>query len=174
MPEHRPRIYLAGPDVFRPDAKTHFAVLVAICERLGLEALVPSDGLAPVSTPDNEIPRWIYDRNMALIRQADGVAANLMPFRGAEPDSGTAFEVGAAVVLGLPVVGYGASGEYAERVRQLSHVTRENGMLRDAQGLTVEDFGLPLNLMLSVSVTLADTAEAALAALRDRLQGKSA
>ncbi|WP_416367503.1 nucleoside 2-deoxyribosyltransferase [Variovorax paradoxus] len=36
--------------------------------------------------------------------------ANLEPFRGAEPDFGTVFEVGGATALGLPVVAYGAEG----------------------------------------------------------------
>jgi nucleoside 2-deoxyribosyltransferase len=157
-----PRIYLAGPDVFRVDAAEHFALLTAACERSGLEALAPSDGLVPVSVPDDEAPRLIYEMNMSLLRQADGVVANLMPFRGAEPDSGTVFEVGAAIALGLPVVAYGVSGAYADRVKQLGPVSREMGMLKDANGMTVEDFDLPLNLMLASSVTIAESPEEAI------------
>ncbi|CAA2105974.1 nucleoside 2-deoxyribosyltransferase [Variovorax paradoxus] len=99
----RPRVYLAGPDVFRPDAEQHFAVMAAACETLGLEALSPFDASITASIP----PHAIYEANMAMIRSAHGVVANLEAFRGAGPDSGTAFEVGAAVALGLPVVAYG-------------------------------------------------------------------
>lgn len=106
MPTTRPRVYLAGPDVFRPDAALHFQLLVAACEKLGIEALVPFDESINASTP----PDAIYTRNMAMLRSADGVLANLAPFRGAEPDSGTVFELGAAAALGLPVVAYGAAG----------------------------------------------------------------
>ena len=102
----RPRIYLAGPDVFRPDAALHFALLSAACETLGLEPVVPFDESITAATT----PQSIYEANMQKLRSADGVVANLAPFRGAEPDSGTVFEVGVAAALDLPVVAYGAEG----------------------------------------------------------------
>lgn len=102
----RPRVYLAGPDVFRPDAAEYFDLLTAICEKLGLEALSPFDASVTAATS----PQAIYEANMAKLRSADGVIANLAPFRGAEPDSGTVFEVGVAAALGLSVVAYGAEG----------------------------------------------------------------
>lgn len=151
-----PRIYLAGPDVFRSDASSHFALLSAVCEVLGMEALAPFDELASAQASATEI----YSGNMRLLRSADGVIANLAPFRGTEPDSGTVFEVGVAVALGLPVVAYGVPADnYAERAGGQRDTA---GVLRDAQGLAVEDFGLPLNLMLSCSVQLAGSSEDAL------------
>jgi nucleoside 2-deoxyribosyltransferase len=154
----RPRVYLAGPDVFRSDAEQHFALLVAVCEKLGIEALSPFDELIDASTS----PQAIYEANMEHLRRADGVIANLAPFRGAEPDSGTVFEVGVAIALGLPVVGYGVRGTYAERLEARQPLERVHGILRDADDQVVEDFGLPLNLMLASSVQLAETAEHAL------------
>lgn len=152
-----PRVYLAGPDVFRPDAAQHFALLAAVCERLGLQSLIPFDESITPSTS----PHTIYANNMAMLRAADGVVANLVPFRGAEPDSGTVFEVGVAIALGLPVVSYGQPvGDYAEWV-QGAH-RDEAGVLRDASGAAIEDFGLPLNLMLAHSVKTAQSAEEAL------------
>lgn len=100
----RPRVYLAGPDVFRPDAVLHFALLAAVCDTLGLEALSPFDETFDANTSALDI----YAKNMAMLRSAQGVVANLAVFRGAEPDSGTVFEVGVAAALGLPVVAYGA------------------------------------------------------------------
>jgi nucleoside 2-deoxyribosyltransferase len=167
-----PRIYLAGPDVFRPDVKEHMGRLSATCARLGMEALLPSDGLAPDHVPDDEIPRFIYETNMAQLRRADGVIANLEPFRGAEPDSGTVFEVGAAVALGIPVVAYGVEGVYADRVGDQQRITRIGGMLRDQKNLVVEDFGLPLNLMLASSVKIGQSAEHALAIMAAILTGQ--
>ena len=151
-----PRIYLAGPDVFRPDAAEHFASLTAICEGFGIEALVPFDE----SGKGDASSAAIYATNMELLRMADGVIANLAPFRGTEPDSGTVFEVGVAAALGLPVVAYGVpTGDYAERAAGRRDAA---GVLRDAGGLAIEDFGLPLNLMLACSVQIADSAEDAL------------
>lgn len=168
----RPRVYLAGPDVFRRDAKQHFALLTAMCNKLGLEPLAPSDGLVPLWVPEAEMPRRIYDINMELLQQAAGVIANLAPFRGVEPDSGTVFEVGLAVARGLPVVAYGIPpGSYADRVMAGMCTSRENdGALRDADGLIVEDLGLPLNLMLACSVRFAASAEEALRQLAQILQ----
>lgn len=99
-----PRIYLAGPDVFRRDAKQHFAQLRTACDKLGLEALPPSDGLVPAAVTETEIAQRIYEIDIGLLQQADGVIANLAPFRGVEPDSGTVFEVAVAAARGLPVV----------------------------------------------------------------------
>lgn len=163
-----PRIYLAGPDVFRVDAAEHFALLTAMCECTGAEALSPFDATATSSTS----PHAIYANNMALIRSADGVVANLAPFRGAEPDSGTVFEVGAAIALGLPVVAYGVSGLYVDQVRKRGPVERIDGTLRDSDGLSVEDFGLPLNLMLSNAVQFVDSAEEAIKTMATILAGR--
>jgi nucleoside 2-deoxyribosyltransferase len=168
---HRPRVYLAGPDVFRPDATEHFALLADVCETLGMEALAPSDGMVPLWVPVREIPQRIFELNMSRLRSAHGVIANLAPFRGGtEPDSGTVFEVGVAVALGLPVVGYGARSAYADQVMTTQPLKRIDGVLRDTDDLIVEDFGLPLNLMLACSVQISGSAEEALQVLAGLLR----
>jgi nucleoside 2-deoxyribosyltransferase len=159
----RPRIYLAGPDVFRPDARDHFVRLKVACDALGLAALLPADGEEEPS-PD-ALEKRIYEANMQRLRGADGVVANLSCFRGTEPDSGTVFEVGAAVALGIPVVAYGVpEGSYADRARATLSCTHDaNGVLREsATGIAVEDFGQPLNLMLACSICIEASPEAAL------------
>jgi nucleoside 2-deoxyribosyltransferase len=162
-PSRRPQIYLAGPDVFRPDARDHFVRLAAACDALGLCALLPADGN---EEPAPEAPEMqICKANMQRLRSADGVVANLACFRGLEPDSGTVFEVGAAVALGIPVVAYGVpDGSYADRARAaLSCEADANGVLRESgSGIAVEDFGQPLNLMLACSIHIEPTPEAAL------------
>ncbi|MFT4269311.1 MAG: nucleoside 2-deoxyribosyltransferase, partial [Xenophilus sp.] len=149
----RPRIYLAGPDVFRPDAGQAFAGLKAACEALGLQGVAPTDGNVDVKTgTGDEIAQRIYDGNVRLIRGCDGVIANLAPFRGLEPDSGTVFELGYAVALGKPVVGYGVPpGSYEQRVRAAIDCAPPDarGAVREAAtGMTVEGLGQRLNLML--------------------------
>lgn len=169
-----PRIYLAGPDVFRPDSARVFEALRAACERLNLLAVPPSDGKLPAGFDGDDAAQAqrIYEDNIALIRSCDGVAANLAPFRGLEPDSGTVFEVGFAIALGLPVVGYGIpASTYAQRVgAQLDCRPDSQGVLREsATGLMVEGLGQRANLMLTRSVVaLADDAEDALQRLARR------
>lgn len=106
---------------------------------------------------------------MELLRSADGVIVNLQPFRALEPDSGTVFEVGVAVAMGVPVVAYGLpQGTYADRVTAAAPWPTHrdsSGVLRDAGSAAVEDFGLPLNLLLSCSVSLVPSAEDAVSKL---------
>jgi len=146
-------IYLAGFDVFRPDSLAHGEWLKLQCRRHGFEGLYPHDNQAPEGLPARALAQWIYEANTAMIRQADAVMANLNPFRGAEPDSGTAFEVGYAIALGKPVWAY---VDHADPLVRRLAVARADDPPRhvDAQGYTVEDFGLSLNLMLACSVRI--------------------
>jgi len=170
----RPRVYLAGPDVFFRDCASIFQALKAECERLGMVGLAPSDaGMDEgFDGTDDERAQRIYEGNIRLIREADGVIANLVPFRGHEPDSGTVFEVGFAAALGKPVVGYGvAQGSYAERVcAAMACVRDDEGVLREADsGVMVEGLGQRLNLMLTRSTVLVPSARDALARLAQML-----
>ncbi|KTT38130.1 nucleoside 2-deoxyribosyltransferase [Pseudomonas oryzihabitans] len=165
------RVYLAGPDVFRPDAVAHGSALKALCAEQGCEGLFPLDNAIPAElTTAHEQAAWIYRANLALIDAADAVLANLDFFRGAEPDSGTCFEVGYAVARGKPVVGYvPEQGSLAERIRA-RHPAWVGPELLDREGWTLEEFGLPLNLMLAVParIVVGGPAEA-LAVLREQL-----
>jgi nucleoside 2-deoxyribosyltransferase len=118
-----------------------------LCRSAGHEALVPLVGDEPATAAA------IYRSNLQHIAAADAVLANLNPFRGAEPDSGTCVEIGYALALGKPVIGY------ADDLRPLRERLRASGpgadgRWRDAAGHMVEDFGLPFNLMLAVPLPL--------------------
>ncbi|MFC4277557.1 nucleoside 2-deoxyribosyltransferase [Achromobacter aloeverae] len=149
------RIYLAGFDVFRPDALAHGRALQVLCAEVGIEGLYPLDHQAPADLAGPDLARWIYCANVRLIQSADGVMANLNPFRGAEPDSGTAFEVGYAIALGKPVWAYtGQGGSVVEQVSVGQASDAHGTRYVDDQGYTVEDFGMNLNLMLACSATV--------------------
>lgn len=140
------RLYLAGPDVFFPDANQRAETHKALCRQYGFEPLHPID--QPTLTASH-----IYTTNIRLLQQADAVLANLNPFRGAEVDSGTAFEVGYAVASGKPVIGYLVNPEtLADRVARLfGPLSTQEGISRDCQGNLVETFDHPVNLMLAQS-----------------------
>lgn len=162
-------LYLAGPDVFRPDARERGQMLKDACAAFGFEGLFPLDQDVPAQIIDPAAQAaWIYRANIGLIERADAVLANLDFFRGPEPDSGTCFEVGYAVAKGKPVYGYiPEHGSFAERIR-LRHpeAVGADGVL-DVRGWLFEEFGLPLNLMLSVPAPLVvGDARTALARLR--------
>lgn len=148
------KIYLAGFDVFRQDARSYGDDLKAMCARYGFEGLFPLDNEAPPELRHEKLAAWIYRSNVEAIRSADLVMANLDDFRApGEPDSGTAWEVGFAVALDKPVWGY-----LPDALDLLGRVqiggTSLDGQSLDDQGYLIEDFGLPLNLMLACSVTL--------------------
>lgn len=155
------KLYLAGPDVFRPDAIAWAASVRALCHKQGHQALIPLDGRQTTAV-------GICQQNLKLIGEADVVLANLNPFRGAEPDSGTCVEIGYALALGKPVIGYADSlAPMRDRLHALG--PGADGRYRDPAGWVVEDFGLPLNLMLSVPVQLEQGGiEVALHALHQR------
>lgn len=162
----RPRIYLAGPDVFLADCTAVYLRLTTRCEHLGMVGVPPTEAKVDNTPVDGDtIAQRIYEGNIALIRGADAVIANLQDFRGLEPDAGTVFEVGYAIALGKPVVGYGVrDGSYAERVAAaLPCVQAADGELREAaSGVMVEGLGQRLNLMIARSTPIAQSADAAL------------
>ena len=167
MPLHH--LYLAGPDVFRPDAAEHGRRLVALCAEYGYTGVFPLAESLPEIADPRALAAHIYRANVAHIDACDAVVAHLDFFRGAEPDSGTCFEVGYAIARGKPVVGYvPEDGSFAERIRRRhpQAVGAGHGEV-DAAGWQLEEFGLPLNLMLAVPcrIVVGDL-RAALEALR--------
>jgi len=170
----RPRVYLAGPDVFFPARAQIFGRLLAQCDVLGMVGVPPTDGglSEGLRGTDDESAQRIYEGNVALVRTADAVLANLASFRGAEPDSGTVFEVGFAIALGKPVAVYGVPDtSYADRVAASIACTRDaQGVLREtSSGVEVEGLGQRLNLMLTRSTHLAASPEDGLRWLAARL-----
>lgn len=148
-------VYLAGPDVFFSDAEARFSRLERLCDDRGLSGLRPSDGgmstMAGAGISAKNMAQMIYQANLDHIRRADAVVANMLPFRGQiEPDSGTVFEIGMAIALGKPVALYLPQGleDSGSRIRRLCG-NRDGSDAR--YGALIEDFGLPLNLMLSCS-----------------------
>jgi nucleoside 2-deoxyribosyltransferase len=145
----RPRAYLAGPEVFLPNAKAVAARRKAVCAAHGLDGVFPLDagldlaGLAPA-----EAGQAIYRANRDLMDGCDLLIANLTPFRGPSADAGTVFELGYMRGLGRPVFGFSAQAvPFAERTRRLAGVAPDARV--DAEGLEIEDFGLPDNLMIA-------------------------
>jgi nucleoside 2-deoxyribosyltransferase len=141
------KIYLAGPDVFLPDAVEIGQRKVALCARHGLTGLYPLDSIVDRAAGDTSLQ--IFRGNEAMMTEADAIIANLTPFRGPGADPGTVYELGFMAGRGKLCLGYSNDPSlYAERVRDFTEVNARDGRLVDAHGLTVEDFGLNDNLMM--------------------------
>lgn len=147
------QIYLAGPEVFLPNAMALGEAKRALCANLGLIGVFPLDaeidlaGLAP-----REQGRTIYRADVGLMRRCDLIIANLTPFRGPSADVGTAFELGFMSALGKPAFAYSNCPQsFKARLAARSPeglARRDDGQLADGQGLAVEDFDMFDNLML--------------------------
>ena len=142
------KIYLAGPDVFLPDAVEIGKLKAAICARHGLRGLYPLDNAVDLAAGDASLA--IFKGNEAMMDAADAVIANLTPFRGPSADAGTVYELGYMAGRGKFCLAYSNDpASYAARVAQFESVTTSaDGRPIDSHGLAVEDFGLPDNLMM--------------------------
>jgi nucleoside 2-deoxyribosyltransferase len=141
------RVYLAGPDVFLPDAVKVGRRKVDLCARHGLTGLYPLDNAIDLVAKTASL--HIFRGNEAMMNEADIIIANLTPFRGPGADPGTVYELGYMAGRGKLCLGYSNDpSSYADRVRRFTEVKSRDGRLVDALGLTVEDFGLSDNLMM--------------------------
>jgi nucleoside 2-deoxyribosyltransferase len=147
------KIYLAGPDVFLPDAIEIGRLKVEICARHGLIGLYPLDSAIDPRAKDASM--GIFRANETMMIEADAIIANLTPFRGPGADAGTVYELGYMAGCGKLCLGYSNDPSfYADRVRELMEVRSRDGRLVDPLGLTVEDFGLNDNLMMMHALDL--------------------
>lgn len=148
----RRRVYLAGPDVFRPDARERLQAKKAVCARYGLVGISPFDNEVTASQDDAiETARSIYRANVAFMGSCAFAIANATPFRGISIDPGTAFEVGYMVALGRTVYAYSCDSRlYDARL----NAARGEGLVaaQAGPGWLVEEFGLEDNLMIPLGV----------------------
>jgi nucleoside 2-deoxyribosyltransferase len=153
-----PRIYLAGPEVFLPDARAVGARKAALCAAHGLQGVFPLDaGLDLSGLAKAEAARRISASCEGQMRSCAGLIANLTPFRGVSMDSGTAFEVGFMRALGRPVLGYtNVTATYRARSEAWRRAV-PHGALPDADhpDTAIEDFDGAENLMIEVAIVAA-------------------
>lgn len=145
-----PKIYLAGPDVFLPDAIDVGRRKRELCREYGFEGHYPIDDTAPVKEDAAEI----FRDNCFLMRQVDIGLFNLTPFRGPSADSGTVFELGFMFALGKPVYGYSSDPAlYRDKVAgRCGPLLERDARGWDRDGHFVEEFGLFDNLMIACAI----------------------
>ncbi len=144
-------VYLAGPEVFLPDAIEIGRRKKQVCAQYGFEGLYPLDNEIPAKA-GARADRLIYQANKAMMERADFGICNLTPFRGPSADPGTVFELGLMVALRKRVFAYtNDASDYARRVASAPPDGRLD-TLRDQSDLMIEDFGNFDNLTLEWAV----------------------
>lgn len=158
-----PKVYLAGPDIFLKNAPEIAARQKDICVRHKLIPLHPMDNNLDLAGED--LPLRIFRADVAQMIAADVICANMNEFLGADPDSGTCFEVGffagfnaafgmlRATQPQKPIYGYADDGE-----SYLARITRWQGNLKDASVWSQWRFStidMRINLMMEMAMTSA-------------------
>jgi len=136
------KIYLAGPDVFLPNAIEQSEWMKRVCALYGLDGMFPLDGQVDLKDTDSgpEKGLKIYQADVDLVSECDALVANLNPFRGISADPGTCVEIGIALAQGKPVALYSSDQSiYKDRAEA-------NGFAND--GFNLENFGMIDNLMM--------------------------
>jgi nucleoside 2-deoxyribosyltransferase len=150
-------IYLAGPEVFLPDAHTVMAEKRRLAREHGFEPTGPGSDEA-IQSSGGLSAAAIYECNETAMRRAEVCLANVTPFRGVSADVGTVHEVGFMMALSRVVWAYtNDPRNYAERVRAEwpgaqadERVTSTPARGRD--GLAIEAHGLADNLMIHAGI----------------------
>lgn len=146
------RVYLAGPEVFLANAKEIGEQKKALCRKYGFEGVFPLDVEAEIKDKSQaEAGYCISDINEELIQSCNMVIANITPFRGPSADVGTVYEMGFAHGLGKKVFAYtNVAVPFTERTIEAleGKAVRQDGILRDALGMFIEERGLTDNLMI--------------------------
>ncbi len=147
------RVYLAGPDVFLPDAIAIGRRKKELCAYYGFEGLFPFDNEVDAAAGGTPVDTLIYRANAAMIRRADCGIFNLTPFRGPSADVGTVFELGMLIGLGKPAFAYTNNPlDLLDRVRGLGTTEFAHGVWRDANRMSVENFNNTDNLMIDAAL----------------------
>ncbi|KPF42290.1 nucleoside 2-deoxyribosyltransferase [Rhizobium sp. AAP43] len=151
------KLYLAGPEVFLPDARAILDAKAALTRTYGFEPICPGDLVIPPAPTKHQFGLNISEVDEGFMNAADGVIANLTPFRGIAADPGTVFELGYMCGAGKRVACYTnvAASHYDRSVGFYNgkvHIA-DDGRKRAPDGTMLEDFEMIENLMLHGGVT---------------------
>jgi len=164
----KPVAYLADFEMFLPTCEETVKYWKATCEKYGIIGLFPGDEepedeFRPYEPKDDsEKEKWykVFMHDVNHMKRSDMVIAQLDDWRGAQPDSGTAFEVGYIAASGKPCYGFCRDcSSMIERTQEPKFLD-ENGIWRDKNGYAFENRQFGLDNMFSC-VKLGNTFEEA-------------
>jgi nucleoside 2-deoxyribosyltransferase len=146
------KIYLAGPEVFLENGRAQLQRKADLARAYGFEPVCPGDLEIPPADTPHAFGLAISRVDEQMMNEADGVIANLTPFRGIAADVGTAFELGYMCAQGKLVAAYTnvPASHYERTVAYYGGDIRDggDGHMRGPDGLSLENFDMIDNLML--------------------------
>lgn len=154
------KAYLAGPEVFLPNARAVLDQKIELTRRYGFTPVAPGDLEIPATESKKARGLAISAIDERLMLSSDLIIANLTPFRGISADVGTAFELGFMCARGCPAFAFSNSVKsHFDRARSYYRGAVQidsGGQHRGADGLAIEDFEMIDNLMLHGAVEARD------------------
>jgi len=162
----QPRVYLAGPDVFYPDAVQRGFEKKRMLAEFGFTGVYPLDQEIPNFQPDEITAMQIARTNEEFMDSCAIMLANMREWHGPSMDAGTAFEMGYMsakakyAAENILIVGYVDAEHddlrnFKERVVDLHYDGRameQDGSVIGDDGMALENFGLRDNLMLMQAI----------------------
>ena len=150
------RVYLAGPEVFLPNAREQLDLKIRLTRAAGLIPVSPGDFAIPPQPTKRQFGHAISEIDERMMDSADAIIANLTPYRGISADTGTCYELGYMCGQKKAAFAYSNIGT-THRDRIVAHYRGEVavdavGRLRGADGLAVEDVDMIDNLMMQGGV----------------------
>jgi nucleoside 2-deoxyribosyltransferase len=150
------KVYLAGPEVFLPNARDQLDIKIALTRAVGLIPVSPGDLVIPQKPTPHEFGLAVSEIDEQLMDSADAIIANLTPFRGLAADTGTVYELGYMCGRGKIAYAYSnvADDHYVRTKAYYGGGTHRtpDGRERGPDGLSLEDFDMIENLMLDGGV----------------------
>ena len=150
------KVYLAGPEVFVPNAREILDRKIEMTRAYGFVPVCPGDLETPASITGKARGLATSEINERLMLSADFIIANLTPFRGIAADVGTVYELGFMCGRGCPAYAFTntATGHYERVADYYGGKIEEDaaGALRGPDGLELENYGMIDNLMLDGGV----------------------
>jgi nucleoside 2-deoxyribosyltransferase len=147
------KVYLAGPEVFLPNARQQLDIKIALTRASGLTPVSPGDFVIPPQPTKRQFGQAISAIDEQMMDSADAIIANLTPYHGLGADTGTCYELGYMCAQGKLAYGY-TNVAADHKTRTVAHYggtgcyTDDKGRLRGPDGLAIEDVDMADNLMM--------------------------
>ena len=150
------KVYLAGPEVFLPNAREALDIKIALTRAAGLVPVSPGDFTIPPQPTKRAFGHAISEIDERMMDSADAIIANLTPYHGVSADTGTCYELGYMCAQNKLAYAY-TNVAKDMRQRTIEYHKGEvaldaHGRLRSADGFAVEDVDMVDNLMMQGGV----------------------
>ena len=170
--KRKPIAYLADFEMFLPSCKETVAYWKRTCDKYGIIGLFPSDTpiedgrviYQPKDDSYQERIKYIFSCDYNQMQRSDLCIAQLDNWRGLNPDSGTAFELGYFAGKKKPI--YGFLSNCTSMIYRTLDKRLEDGTYYDANSYAIEDRDFPMDNIFA-TVTLRENFEEVCKAIRE-------